>query len=198
MILGPENSPYFGGMYHGSLVFTQQYPFKPPSIYMRTPNGRFQTNRRLCLSISDYHPDEWNPAWSVSSILTGLLSFMLEDSSALGTMVTLRKEKLQYAHDSLEYNLKDHNFTTLFPDLCTEIKQRLNEREIHESKLKVNKDSTTDSTTDGTNDSANGTNSQRSPANIDENGGFPHLILIICFCLGALIFHHAYNLEQLK
>lgn len=57
VITGPENSPYYGGMYHGSLVFTQQYPFKPPSIYMRTPNGRFQTNRRLCLSISDYHPD---------------------------------------------------------------------------------------------------------------------------------------------
>lgn len=57
VIIGPENSPYYGGMYHGSLVFTQQYPFKPPSIYMRTPNGRFQTNRRLCLSISDYHPD---------------------------------------------------------------------------------------------------------------------------------------------
>lgn len=55
-ISGPENSPYHGGFFHGSLVFTQQYPFKPPSIYMRTPNGRFQTNRRLCLSISDYHP----------------------------------------------------------------------------------------------------------------------------------------------
>ena len=32
---------------------------------------------RLCLSISDFHPDTWNPAWSVSTILTGLLSFMV-------------------------------------------------------------------------------------------------------------------------
>lgn len=44
---------------------------------MITPNGRFQTNTRLCLSISDFHPDTWNPAWSVSTILTGLLSFMV-------------------------------------------------------------------------------------------------------------------------
>lgn len=194
VITGPENSPYYGGMYHGSLVFTQQYPFKPPSIYMRTPNGRFQTNRRLCLSISDYHPDEWNPAWSVSSILTGLLSFMLEDSSALGTMVTMRKEKLQLAYDSLEFNLKDHNFTSLFPDLCKEIKQKLKERESNEAKLKAANATNTDGTTDG----ANGTLNRSSPGNIDDNGGFPHLILIICFCLGALIFHHAYNLEQMK
>lgn len=197
VIIGPENSPYYGGMYHGSLVFTQQYPFKPPSIYMRTPNGRFQTNRRLCLSISDYHPDEWNPAWSVSSILTGLLSFMLEDSAALGTMVTLRKEKLTYAYDSLEFNLKDHNFTTLFPDLCKEIKQRLKERESNEARLANNK-SNKDGSSDGNVDGTDGLRNRSTAGDIDDNGGFPHLILIICFCLGALIFHHAYNLEQSK
>lgn len=192
VITGPENSPYYGGMYHGSLVFTQQYPFKPPSIYMRTPNGRFQTNRRLCLSISDYHPDEWNPAWSVSSILTGLLSFMLEDSAALGTMVTLRKEKLQLAYDSLEFNLKDNNFTTLFPDLTKEIKQRLKERESKAAKIQAANAANSD---DGTNENTTQSESRSAPGNIEENGGFPHLILIICFCLGALIFHHAYTLE---
>lgn len=38
---------------------------------------RFKTHMRLCLSMSDFHPDTWNPAWSVSTILTGLLSFMV-------------------------------------------------------------------------------------------------------------------------
>lgn len=61
VIKGPEDTPYLGGYYHGTLIFSAQYPFKPPSIYMFTPNGRFEVNRRLCLSISDYHPDEWNP-----------------------------------------------------------------------------------------------------------------------------------------
>lgn len=77
MVSGPEDSPYAGGYYLGRLVFPRDFPFKPPSIYMITPNGRFKTNTRLCLSISDYHPDTWNPAWSVSTILTGLLSFMV-------------------------------------------------------------------------------------------------------------------------
>lgn len=119
---------------------------------------------------------------------------MLEDSSALGTMVTMRKEKLQFAYDSLEYNLKDHNFTTLFPDLCKEIKQRLKERESNEAKMKAANATNSDGTTDG----ANGTLNRSTPGNIDENGGFPHLILIICFCLGALIFHHAYNFEHMQ
>lgn len=77
VVCGPENTPYEGGYYHGKLVFPREFPFKPPSIYMITPNGRFKTNKKLCLSISDFHPDTWNPAWSVSTILTGLLSFMV-------------------------------------------------------------------------------------------------------------------------
>lgn len=35
-----------GGTYHGKLVFPREFPFKPPSIYMITPNGRFKCNTR--------------------------------------------------------------------------------------------------------------------------------------------------------
>lgn len=77
VVKGPENTPYEGGYYHGKIIFPGDFPFKPPSIYMSTPNGRFCVNARLCLSISDYHPETWNPAWNVSTILTGLLSFMV-------------------------------------------------------------------------------------------------------------------------
>lgn len=42
VIIGPKDSPYSGGYYHGSLIFTKDFPFKPPSIYMYTPNGRFK------------------------------------------------------------------------------------------------------------------------------------------------------------
>lgn len=67
----------------GKLVFPADYPFKPPSIRMITPNGRFQVNTRLCLSMSDFHPGTWNPSWSVSTILNGLLSFMVITSFGL-------------------------------------------------------------------------------------------------------------------
>uniref|UniRef100_A0A7S4EEG4 UBC core domain-containing protein n=1 Tax=Pseudo-nitzschia australis TaxID=44445 RepID=A0A7S4EEG4_9STRA len=57
VIEGLEKTPYAGGFYHGKLLFPKEYPLKPPSVIMMTKNGRFQPNRRLCLSMSDFHPE---------------------------------------------------------------------------------------------------------------------------------------------
>ena len=51
----------------------------------------------VSLSLPDYHPDTWNPAWSVATILTGLLSFMLEKSPTLGSVETTDAEKRRLA-----------------------------------------------------------------------------------------------------
>lgn len=128
VVTGPADSPYDGGLYHGKLVFPVEFPFKPPSIYMITPNGRFKTDTRLCLSISDYHPDTWNPAWSVATILTGLLSFMLEKSPTLGSIETSDFDKRQFAIKSHEFNLKDKVYCDIFPDLAVASQQVLDER----------------------------------------------------------------------
>lgn len=129
VVKGPEDSPYQGGYYHGTLLFPREFPFKPPSIYMLTPNGRFKTNTRLCLSISDFHPDTWNPTWSVGTILTGLLSFMLENTPTLGSTESSLYEKQQYAKKSLAFNLKNSNFRELFPQICDEINCRLKKQQ---------------------------------------------------------------------
>ncbi|XP_033763112.1 ubiquitin-conjugating enzyme E2 J2-like [Pecten maximus] len=135
IVSGPEQSPYEGGIYHGKLIFPREFPFKPPSIYMITPNGRFKCNTRLCLSISDFHPDTWNPAWSVSTILTGLLSFMLEKSPTLGSIETSDATKRQLAAASGQFNLSDKIFTELFPDVAEGIQeeQRKRAEELKES-----------------------------------------------------------------
>jgi len=130
VVCGPEKSLYEGGYYHGKLVFPTEFPFKPPSIYMITPNGRFKTNTRLCLSISDYHPDTWNPAWSVSTILTGLLSFMLEKSPTLGSIDTSDTEKRFLSEQSAEFNLKNKIFNELFPDIVEKLLQEVEKRKL--------------------------------------------------------------------
>ena len=71
----PEDTPYNKGCYHGKVIFPAQYPHAPPAILMMTPSGRLETGKRLCLSMTDFHPESWNPAWSVETILVGLLSF---------------------------------------------------------------------------------------------------------------------------
>jgi len=123
VVTGPEASPYEGGCYHGKLVFPPQYPFKPPTIYMITPNGRFKPNTKLCLSMSSFHPETWNPAWSVSTILTALLSFMLEKTPTQGSLETTETEKRQLAEQSVSFNLDNKTFRELFPDIVEKLKE---------------------------------------------------------------------------
>jgi len=117
VIEGPKGSPYEGGHYHGIVTFPREYPYKPPSIQMNTPNGRFKPNTRLCLSMSDFHPESWNPMWSVGTILLGLYTFMLDNQPTYGSIETTESAKRLFAKDSLEFNMKNKNFCELFPEL---------------------------------------------------------------------------------
>ena len=61
-------------------------PIEPKSRALWVQNchashSRFKPDTRLCLSISDYHPDTWNPAWSVSTILTGLTPDVITENA---------------------------------------------------------------------------------------------------------------------
>lgn len=113
---GSEGTPFAGGYYYGKIKFPPDYPFKPPGISMTTPNGRFMTQRKICLSMSDFHPESWNPMWSVSSILTGLLSFMMDNSPTTGSVTTTVEEKQRLAKTSLAFNCKNVTFRKLFPE----------------------------------------------------------------------------------
>lgn len=85
-------------------MFPPNYPFAPPAIRMHTPSGRFQPSTRLCLSISDFHPRSFNPAWEVSTILIGLLSFMTSDEMTTGSVSATKAERKLYAARSRWWN----------------------------------------------------------------------------------------------
>jgi pantothenate kinase len=51
---------------------------------MRTASGRFEVNKKICMSMSDFHPELWNPMWTIKTILVGLASFMNGDESTTG------------------------------------------------------------------------------------------------------------------
>lgn len=111
-IHGPSGTPFEAGTYVGKLTFPTHYPMKPPSIMMLTPSGRFAVNTRLCLSMSDFHPESWNPMWSVSSILQGVQSFMASEDLTTGGMEASAVDRTRFAEASMEYNKK--MFVNLF------------------------------------------------------------------------------------
>jgi len=115
-----DDTPYHGGEYHGMLAFPKEYPHQPPSILMMTPSGRFEVNTRLCLSMSDFHPETWNPSWGVETILVGLLSFMLDpkEPATTGGVHSSLEVRRKLAVESRAHNRGNKEFCELFPEFA--------------------------------------------------------------------------------
>ncbi|KAJ1877691.1 Ubiquitin-conjugating enzyme E2 6 [Coemansia sp. RSA 1722] len=115
IITGPPDTPYDGGQYHGRLIFPKEYPFAPPAIQMLTPSGRFEPGMNICTSMSNYHPNTWNPGWSVATIITGLLSMMTGDELTTGGLSNISDEqKKSLAAASHAFNSANPVFNNAF------------------------------------------------------------------------------------
>ncbi|KAF9228006.1 UBC-like protein [Gyrodon lividus] len=72
---GPSGTEFEGGLYHFRILLPAEYPFRPPSLMILTPNGRFELNTKICISFTNYHEEEWQPAWGVRTAILGLQGF---------------------------------------------------------------------------------------------------------------------------
>ncbi|GAA5932626.1 uncharacterized protein JCM15063_002158 [Sporobolomyces koalae] len=103
-IRGLSGSQFEGGIYHGRMILPAEYPFKPPEIYLLTPSGRFEVNRKICLSISSFHPETWQPSWGVRTALLALISFFESDpKGAVGSLNAPPDERKRLANASHHY-----------------------------------------------------------------------------------------------
>jgi len=97
---------YAGGEYIAKMIFDSDYPKTPPEFYVLTPNGRFTTGRKICLSNSKYHSREWNPLWNIHAILKGFLSIFVEDvDSGISHIKMTPKARQQLAKNSIAWNV---------------------------------------------------------------------------------------------
>eukprot|EP00929_Paragymnodinium_shiwhaense_P007221 TRINITY_DN111153_c0_g1_i1.p1 TRINITY_DN111153_c0_g1~~TRINITY_DN111153_c0_g1_i1.p1 ORF type:complete len:1203 (-),score=287.37 TRINITY_DN111153_c0_g1_i1:90-3698(-) len=114
-VIHGNQEPYMGGKYHGILEFPEDFPMKPPSIKLLTPSGRFEINKRICLSMSDFHKESWNPSWTVEKILIGLMSFMYEESAeSIGSILESKADRKRYAAESTYFNAQNEIYVELF------------------------------------------------------------------------------------
>ncbi|XP_061177289.1 uncharacterized protein LOC133186026 [Saccostrea echinata] len=103
-IRGPSDTDFGGGIYHGRIVLPPDYPMKPPSIILLTPNGRFETNKKICLSISGHHPESWQPSWSIRTALLAIIGFMpTHGAGAIGSLDYSAEERKKLANRSKEW-----------------------------------------------------------------------------------------------
>jgi ubiquitin-conjugating enzyme E2 J1 len=107
-IRGPPDSAFEGGIYHGRITLPHDYPYKPPSLMLLTPTGRFETNTKICLSISSYHPETWLPSWSIGTALTALIAFFeTPGKGALGSLDCSDEQRRKFAKDSLKWKCSE-------------------------------------------------------------------------------------------
>ena len=102
---GPEGSEYEGGFYHGRIILPPEYPMKPPSIMLLNPNGRFELNKKICLSISGYHPESWRPSWSIRTAILAIIGFLpTKGEGAIGSLDYTPEERRLLARKSRSYS----------------------------------------------------------------------------------------------
>mgnify|MGYP006096783699 FL=1 len=74
-IMGPEGTPYHGGIFFLRINFPSDYPFKAPKIAFTTPIYHCNVNKSggICLDILK---GQWSPALTISKVLLSITSLL--------------------------------------------------------------------------------------------------------------------------
>ena len=130
---GPPSTAFASGLYHGRILLPSNYPFRPPDVVLLTPSGRFETGKKICLSISSFHPANWQPSWSIRTVLTALTAFFPTPAAgAIGSLDYTETEKAALA-------VKSRHFTCPHCSLSNEqIMESARQRQLQQQQEKAN------------------------------------------------------------
>lgn len=75
VILGPESTPWEGGIFKITLLFTNEYPTKPPLVRFNSKlfHPNIYADGRICLDILDKN---WSPVYDILSVLISIRSLL--------------------------------------------------------------------------------------------------------------------------
>jgi len=76
-IIGPEKSPYEGGLFQLEIAFPIEYPFKPPKVVFLTKvyHPNINSAGGICLDILK---DAWVPSLTIGKVLLSISSLLTD------------------------------------------------------------------------------------------------------------------------
>jgi ubiquitin-protein ligase len=111
LIIGPEDTPYFGGNYFFEFNYPNDYPFRPPVVTYHTNaeqirfNPNLYVSGKVCVSIlNTWHGDQWSSCQTISTILLTLCTLLCENPLLNEPGITIQNENVPKYNKIIEYS----------------------------------------------------------------------------------------------
>jgi ubiquitin-conjugating enzyme E2 D/E len=110
VIIGPEGSPYDGGVFTLHIQFPVEYPFKPPHIQFKTKifHPNINASGMICLDILK---TQWSPALTITKVLLSISSLLTDPNPSDPYVPEIAK---LYLSNRAEYDIEARRWTLLY------------------------------------------------------------------------------------
>ena len=110
LIIGPSETPYFGGFYFFELHFPADYPYSPPLVIYCTngDNIRFNpnlyVNGKVCISLlNTWRGEQWTACQTISTILLNLCTLLCNNPLLNEPGITIKHTDLTKYNKIIEF-----------------------------------------------------------------------------------------------
>jgi ubiquitin-conjugating enzyme E2 J1 len=106
-----DSDEFVDGEYLCKIVIPAEFPKNPPQFYMLTPNGLYECNGKVCISIGEFHENSYINTLGIAGFTEQLVSgFIGWRTIGAGTRLldSTVAEKKHLASQSKGYNAAHH------------------------------------------------------------------------------------------
>ena len=111
MIVGPKDTPYFGGNYFFEIKYPADYPHSPPKVKYCTNGYNIRMNPNLyicgkvCVSLlNTWRGEQWTSCQTISTILLTLCTLLCKDPLLNEPGVSNGHKDMQFYNEIIEYS----------------------------------------------------------------------------------------------